>query len=288
MKPKYIFAAVVAVSLLMILVLPRLAFASPAPAAVQPAAVIAAVATQDPAAEEQPAAVEQPAAEKQPVTQQAAAANETTDGDPESGGGRAVPDGSSDSAAGIAVIEPPVEVTSAAEIPLTADPSSLESFTASLTNGQAGQLVGIYVEGHFALPVLQQPNGDENFVANVENSLTAYSRAARHGTLGLLAHNTLSGRAFFNLKHGQEVVAVFGDGRQERYRITGEQAYQALSPNEPTSNFIDLSDATQTIIGHEEVFNRVYAASGRLVFQTCIEANGLPTWGRLFIIAERI
>lgn len=284
MKPKYIFTAVVAVSLLMILVLPRLAFASPAPAAVQPGAAptaVAAAPTQAPVIE-QPAASEQPAAEPPPVV-----ANETNDGDPESGGGR-VASGESVSTAGIAVIEPPVEVTAAAAIPLTADPSSLESFAASLTNGQAGQLVGIYAAGQFALPVLQQPNGDENFVANVENTLTAYARSARHGTLGLLAHNTLSGSAFFNLKNGDEVVAVFGDGRQERYRITGQQAYQALSPNEPTSNFIDLSDSSQTIIGHEDVFNRVYAVSGRLVFQTCIEANSIPTWGRLFIIAERI
>lgn len=275
MKPKYIFAAVVAVSLVLIFVLPRLAFASPVPAA---ATAVAAA-----------PAIEQPAAPTQASAQQPLppAASETQDGDSESGGGRVMP-GEPVDTAGIAVIEPPVEVTAAAQIPLTAESSNLASFAASVANGQAGQLVGVFVEGHFALPVLQQPNGDDNYVANVENSLTAYGRAARHGTLGLLAHNTLSGSAFFKLKTGQEVVAIFGDGRQERYRITGEQAYQALSPNEPTSSFIDLSDPSQTVIGHQQVFDRVYAHSGRLVLQTCIEANGISTWGRLFIIAEKI
>ncbi len=268
LKPKYIFSAVVAVSLLLILVLPHLAQASPAPAAA-------------PAAAQQAAPTE---AAPQPPP---AAASQTRDGDPESGGGRVTP-GEPVDTAGIAVIEPPVEVTAAAEIPLTAESANLASFAASVANGQAGQLVGVFVEGHFALPVLQQPNGDDNYVANVENSLTAYGRAVRHGTLGLLAHNTMSGSAFFQLKTGQEVVAIFGDGRQERYRITGEQAYQALSPNEPTSSFIDLSDPSQTVIGHQQVFDRVYAHSGRLVLQTCIEANGISTWGRLFIIAEKI
>ncbi len=271
MKPQYIFAAVVAVCLLMVILLPNIGIAAPAPVELSAAAPV----QQEQAAPAEPAAPEdQPSSEQEP---QPTPLPQVENDSSQTGGGIAIPAGQPNNDT--------VAVT--ANLPAEMNTSSLDAFTASVINGQGDQLVGVYVDGHFALPVIQQPNGDDNFVANIENSLTAYARSARYGTLGLLAHNTLSGAAFFHLEPGQDVVAIFGDGRQERYRITGTQSYQALSPNEPTSNFIDLSDASQTVISHQVVFDRVYAQSGRLVFQTCIDANGIPTWGRLFVIAER-
>ena len=34
------------------------------------------------------------------------------------------------------------------------------------------------------------------------------------------------------------------------------------------------------------LFKHMYASKDRLVFQTCIELNGEPSWGRLFIVAN--
>jgi hypothetical protein len=33
------------------------------------------------------------------------------------------------------------------------------------------------------------------------------------------------------------------------------------------------------------MFNRAYVGENRVVFQTCLAAEGNPSWGRLFVIA---
>jgi hypothetical protein len=35
----------------------------------------------------------------------------------------------------------------------------------------------------------------------------------------------------------------------------------------------------------EQMFNKAYRGDRHVTFQTCIEANGEPSWGRLFVIA---
>jgi len=35
----------------------------------------------------------------------------------------------------------------------------------------------------------------------------------------------------------------------------------------------------------EQLFNRVYRGDRHVTFQTCIDANGDISWGRLFVIA---
>jgi hypothetical protein len=61
--------------------------------------------------------------------------------------------------------------------------------------------------------------------------------------------------------------------------------YQALSPSSPYSDFLDLDDPNGTRISVETLFYKVYTQNGTLVLQTCIEANGNSSWGRLFVIA---
>jgi hypothetical protein len=156
-------------------------------------------------------------------------------------------------------------------------------FRQSVQDGSASQLRGVYVPNILALPVVQQPAEDPYYVSNRSGEVTEFSVASHYGNIGLLAHNTLSGRFFFNLAVGQEVRLVYGDGQVEYFMIQQILQFQALQPKSVSSSFRNLD--RDEIISASEVFNRAYAGEHHLVFQTCIEANGNPSWGRLFIIA---
>ena len=182
----------------------------------------------------------------------------------------------------------PVKTLPPSGVPLTAGLPDLAAFAASVTNGQAKQLVGVYAPQLFALPVVQQPAGDNQFVSPVDKTVTQYSLPAQYGVVALLAHNTLSGMDFFGLKTGQEVVLIYGDGRQARYKITGSQRYQVLSPTDPRSDFVDLNGPGSQVMNYQQLFDRVYTHPNQLVFQTCFEANGNLSWGRVFYTAEPV
>jgi len=162
---------------------------------------------------------------------------------------------------------------------------TLDDFTATLNNGQAGELVGIYVPAILALKVTQQPTNNLTYVSDAPNYVTQFSLAAQYGTTGLLAHNYLSGRLFFNLSTGQEVDAIYGDGSIRRYAISSLRHFQALSPTDPSSNFVDIDGNNGTQISNADLFKQIYAEGDRVVFQTCITAAGNTSWGRLFVIA---
>jgi len=70
------------------------------------------------------------------------------------------------------------------------------------------------------------------------------------------------------------------------YRIKEIDSYQALKPNSPFSNFVDTSDPSRSVLSSADLFNRLYTTRDQLVFQTCIENEGEPSWGRLFVIAS--
>lgn len=163
----------------------------------------------------------------------------------------------------------------------------LESFVQSVVNGQANRVVGIYIPGVIAYPVGQQPKNDAGFVTRDPRQVTQFDLASRYGTVGILAHNDLAGATFSNIGLDQYIIVVYGDGRQDYYLIDEIQKYQALSPTSAFSNFINL-DASHELLSANQLFNRVYGPGGRLVFQTCIEAFGDASWGRIFIIAEPV
>lgn len=174
-------------------------------------------------------------------------------------------------------------------IPLTSFAvSELQSFIDAVMNNQAGQVVGVYRPGLFALPIFQQPANDHNFISPFDGAITQYAAPLEYGSIGLLAHNHLSGRVFFNLEIGQEVTLVYGDGSLIRFRITAIDNYQALSSSDPYSDFIDQADPSGTILSFQEVYDRYYKVDGQLTFQTCIEKNGDLSWGRIFIVAQRL
>ena len=161
------------------------------------------------------------------------------------------------------------------------------SFSKSLGSGQPGVLQGIYAKNLLALQVVQQPVGNDGFVTSAQGYASEFRMAAAYGNIGILAHNYLSGEGFFQLALGQEIQLVYGDKITKTFVVTYIQRYQALSPNSPTSDFIDLDSGKR--LTASSLFLKIYGnGSGNLILQTCIEANQNPSWGRLFIIAKPI
>lgn len=158
-------------------------------------------------------------------------------------------------------------------------------FSKSVQNGEATTLRGVYIEDVLALPIVQQPAGSPAFVSNNDGEITQFGMAAQYGNIGLLAHNHLSGKLFSQLAVGQRVRLVFGDGRVESFVVTEVHRYQALQPTSPYSSFRNLDDDSETLTAGQ-MFKRAYLGDRHITFQTCIQAYGNPSWGRLFVIAE--
>ncbi|HET9906289.1 MAG TPA: hypothetical protein VFQ23_06600 [Anaerolineales bacterium] len=156
-------------------------------------------------------------------------------------------------------------------------------FSQAVRNGTSNLLGGVYVPNVLALPVVQQPAGNFGYVSTNDGQVTQFDMASRYGNVGLLAHNYLSGKEFSHLAVGQEVRLVYGDGKVEYFVVKEILKYQALQPNSPWSSFRDLKD--DTVLTAEQMFNRVYAGEHHVTFQTCIYAEGISSWGRLFVVA---
>lgn len=96
----------------------------------------------------------------------------------------------------------------------------------------------------------------------------------------LIAHNSLDGKYFSEIKEGYMIR--YWDGKEWiDYKVTDIVEMQAVDPLSPTSDFIE-DGVTYTSL---EVAERIYSKD--LVLQTCIEKDGNPYWGRLFVIAEK-
>jgi hypothetical protein len=161
---------------------------------------------------------------------------------------------------------------------------ALPSFIAQVTNGEADTLVGIYVKGIMALHIVQQPNGDPAYIDLSDGSATQYYRASIYGTIGLLAHNYLSGRHFFEISLGTDLILVYGDGRTSQYTVSEIGDYQRLSLTDVRSDFVDLATNEQKNV--DEVFAHYYQQKQVLTLQTCIAQNGKSDWGVRFILAR--
>lgn len=276
MKPKYIFSAVFAICLLMGSLLPRLSHPQPLAqaGAVQATAVLPIAPTQV-ESQATSTAVSAPTVQAQPTQAPTRAL-------------AAQP-------APATLVEPviaapnesvPVKTAPPGSAPLAADLPDVDTFTHSVANGQADQVVGVYAPQLFALPVVQQPAGESQFVSSADKTVTQYALPAQYGVIALLAHNTLSGLEFFGLKVGQAVILIYGDGHRVRYTLTGSQRYQALSPDDPHSDFVDLNGPGGQVMNYQQLFDQIYTHAGQLVFQTCFEANGNLSWGRVFYTAD--
>ncbi len=156
-------------------------------------------------------------------------------------------------------------------------------FSASIQNGDAKTSRGVYVANVLALPIVQQPASNAGYVSSTDGVITQFSMPSQYGNVGLLAHNNLSGKLFSQLTPGQEVRLVYGDGKTEVFVINEVLRFQALQPTSPYSSFRNL-DKDETLTA-EQMFKRVYLGDRHVTFQTCIDANGNASWGRLFVIA---
>ncbi len=161
---------------------------------------------------------------------------------------------------------------------------SLSTFAGLVNNGQSALLTGVYVPNILADSVVQQPTDEATFVSTRQGIITQFGATSSLGSIGLLAHNFLAGADFPTMKYGQVVYLIFGDGRLATYVVTEVQQYQALQPESPYSQFVDLK--TGRSMSSTDVFNAAYGKAGSVVFQTCIASGNEPSWGRLFIIAK--
>lgn len=164
--------------------------------------------------------------------------------------------------------------------------AELMQFAAGLKTGSGSQVTGVFVDDVMAYQVVQQPSGSAGYVSTDADVVTQFSTAAKFGTVGILAHNFLAGISFFDLTPDEDVYVVYGDGSTAHYVIKDIRRFQALQPNSPYSSFVDLD--TNVSYSSTDVFYEVYGNSGNLVLQTCIAADGINSWGRLFVIAEKI
>ena len=158
-----------------------------------------------------------------------------------------------------------------------------QDFYDPIQNGEVGTLRGVYVPNVLALPIVQQPANKPYYVSSQDGEVTQFSAVSRYGNIGLLAHNNLSGKSFSRLSVGQEVELIYGDGKIEKFVVTEVLRFQALQPDSQQSSFLNL-DHPETLSA-SQMFNRVYTGSHHLIFQTCIDAYGNGSWGRLFILA---
>ncbi len=167
--------------------------------------------------------------------------------------------------------------------PLPANPANLALFIQQVKNGSAQEITGLYVRNLFSYPVIQQPGDQPAFVSPAADRVTQFQSASAFGSLGFVAHNTLAGMKFPELKNGDLISVVYGDGHYKQYQVRQIRRLQALQPDDPYSSFIDLSD--HQTLSVEDVFYQTYGVKDQLVLQTCISLQGLDSWGRLFVVA---
>lgn len=213
---------------------------------------------------------------------------------PESGGKQHLPRMTTSSPRSAMNQPPGVEFTPFQRVSMGADPgwrralkiesAKVQTFAASVADSRRkGVVVGVFAPGAFAAPVVQQPSSNPVYVSAHEDEVTQFRTAEKAGSIGLLAHNYLQGKTFFQLEAGSRLHVVYGDGRTEAYQVYAIKDYQALT----LYTFRDLE--TQTSIGQYPLFDQIYRAEGdRVVLQTCIQKGNNLIWGRRFILAKPV
>jgi hypothetical protein len=162
---------------------------------------------------------------------------------------------------------------------------SLEEFKSAMSTTNSSKVVGVYVNDVMAVRVVKQSS--DSHVTNIANTVTRFGQADKLGSIGLLAHNYLAGAYFSQIDIGTKIYLVYGDGSSKEYKVTSIEQYQALSPDDPYSKFINL-DEPEIKVSASNLLYEMYGTNGSLVLQTCISKEGNLTWGRQFFIASPI
>ena len=160
---------------------------------------------------------------------------------------------------------------------------SFQSFINEVYTGAVDRITGIYIPDVFAFPVIQQPSGHPEFVSLADQEVTEFGMAAKYGSMGFLAHNTLAGEEFSKISPEMLIFIISGDGHFSIFKVREIRRFQAYSPSSPYSTFIDLS--TGDILSATDLFKQTYMIQDSVILQTCIASGGIQNWGRLFIIA---
>lgn len=156
----------------------------------------------------------------------------------------------------------------------------INTFKETVSNGNSEEIRGIYVSNLMAYTVVQQPIGNLGYVSSEKSVVTQFNIPKN---IGLLAHNFYAGKIFPNVKVGDIIILIYGDGRSESFEVSDVQSYQALEPRNPYSNFKELE--SRDMYSADKLFNKVYQGEYHLTLQTCIQNGSELSWGRLFIIA---
>jgi hypothetical protein len=101
-----------------------------------------------------------------------------------------------------------------------------------------------------------------------------------------MAHNTLAGAEFSRLGIGDQIRLQVKNQGPQSYWVTEIRRFQALAPLSPYSDFVDLQNGSR--YSASGLFREIYGSDNDLVFQTCLEKDGNPSWGRLFVIASQV
>ncbi len=149
---------------------------------------------------------------------------------------------------------------------------------------ETGIARSVAVDDALVFPIVQQPQGEPNYVSTNNGELTLFASASQYGNIGLLAHNYLSGKSFAHLSVGQEIRLQYDDGNSEYFVVSEILQYQALDPENPFSSFQNINNKNE-ILTAQQMFERVYEGDRHLTFQTCIAKYGESSWGRLFVVA---
>jgi hypothetical protein len=168
-------------------------------------------------------------------------------------------------------------------VPVTGN-SSLGTTSIQAVSNSASTATQVDLAGAFNYSVIQQPKGKAGFVSSEADKLTQFSLATKFGSQGFLAHNYLAGATFFNLVVGSQVTVTYADGHRTTYEVQEIRHLQAVRPNSPTTNFLDL-DHNNAKLTAKQLFMQTYGVKDRLILQTCIAKDKELSWGRLFIIA---
>jgi hypothetical protein len=147
-----------------------------------------------------------------------------------------------------------------------------------------GLPLGIYIPGILALPVIEQPKTDRLYVSAQWDVLTLYQSAEEQGNIGILAHNYLAGGAFYQIPLGHAIWLVDGDDSVRAYTVSHIQSYQRLKRSDAPDEYIDLETNRRLTSG--QVFARAYGGRHYLTLQTCLERDGNPEWGLIFVVAK--
>ncbi|NIS78812.1 MAG: hypothetical protein GTO14_00945 [Anaerolineales bacterium] len=157
--------------------------------------------------------------------------------------------------------------------PLYEDVPTLETFRLSVWNGDAGQITGIWIDGHMAFEVVP---GVGNYVPTEPNTASTYEWAAAHGVTALLIHNHLGGTRIYDLDLGAMIALISGDGGIAWYSASGSVWYEAESySGEGFAGPFRSWTCTQCEfdLSVRDLRWRHYAGPHHLAIQTCVQMD---------------